>query len=143
MVSIKMTAGTGGTVPLSIPDKLTGLTAFTAAVVMLRVLPFRVSLAAARILKRILAREPASQQDAEQAVAARDWAARWFPGRVACLENSLAALLFTALHRRNAAWCIGFRLQPAESHAWIQDSNGNPAGEPSLHDRLFHVTVQV
>jgi hypothetical protein len=83
------------------------------------------------------------RQDAERAVAARDWAARWFPGRAACLENSLAAFLFTALHGRNAAWCIGCRLQPAESHAWIQDGNGNPSGEPSLHDRLCHVTVQV
>lgn len=84
----------------------------------------------------------ASRQDAERAIAARDWAAHWFPGRAACLENSLAAFIFAALHGRRVDWCIGCRLLPAESHAWIQAS-GRPAGEPAHHGRQFHVTVQL
>lgn len=143
MVSIKMAVGTVDTASLNTSDKLTGLAVFTAAVIMLRVLPFRTSLAVTRVVKRVLARRSATQQDAKRAVNARDWAALWFPGRAACLENSMAACLFAALHGRNTAWCIGCRFQPAESHSWLQDGKGKPVGEPSLHGRLMHVTVRV
>jgi hypothetical protein len=141
MVSIKMAAGTGSPAHLSTPDRLAGLASFTIAATILRILPFRAVLVMARLFKR-LALQAASRQDAERAVAARDWAARWFPGRAACLENSLAAFIFAALHGRSTDWCIGCRLLPAESHAWIQ-ADGSPVGEPAPHGRQFHVTVQV
>lgn len=140
-----MAAGTGsldkaGTA-LSISDKLTGLVSFSAAVLLLRILPFRATLTAARLAGH-LARRPASQQEARKAIAARDWTMRWSPGRAACLENSLASFLFAASHRQRAVWCIGCRFLPAESHAWIQ-AGDIAVGEPDLPGRPFHVTVRI
>lgn len=141
MVSIKMAAGTSRQTRVSTRDKITGTISFTAAVLLLRALPFRAALAAAGLLKR-LAPRPCDADQAQRAIAARDWAMRWFPGRAACLENSLAAFIFAALHGRSVDWCIGCRFLPAESHAWIQ-TGGRPVGEPDLPDRPFHVTVHI
>lgn len=141
MVSIKMAAGTSVPVRLSTPDKVAGLVSFAVAAVVLRTLPFRAVLTMAHLLKH-LSRKTAGQQEAQRAIAARDWAARWFPGRAACLENSLAAFIFAALHGRSVDWCIGCRFLPAESHAWIQAAD-KPTGEPCLTGRPFHVTVQI
>jgi hypothetical protein len=145
VVSIKMATGTshqtGVGTRVGTADKLTGLASFTAAVVLLRALPFRTVLTTAGLLKH-LARRTADEREAERAIAARDWAMRWFPGRAACLENSLAAFIFVTLHGRGVDWCIGCRFLPAESHAWIQ-INSRPVGEPDLPDRPFHVTVHV
>jgi protein-L-isoaspartate(D-aspartate) O-methyltransferase len=45
-------------------------------------------------------------------------AGRWFPGRAACLENSLAAVLAAAARGQVVDWCIGARFAPFASHAW-------------------------
>lgn len=62
--------------------------------------------------------------------------ARWFPGRAACLENSLAAALAALLTRRSVDWCIGARLMPYAAHAWIE-VEGAPVGEPWEPDRPY------
>ncbi|MGH8886949.1 MAG: protein-L-isoaspartate O-methyltransferase family protein [Egibacteraceae bacterium] len=90
-MSIRMVLdGTQTRPPLT--DRIVGLAAFATAIALLRCAPFRISLGAARAAKRF-ARRPADQAEAERALAARAWAAKFFPGRAACLEGSLAAFL--------------------------------------------------
>ncbi len=141
MVSIRMAHdATTSTTALTVADRLTGLAAFTLAIALLRLLPFRLTLATARAIKH-LGRHPTGPGDGARLIAARDWAARWFPGRAACLENSLAAFLAATLRGRSVDWCVGCRFNPAQSHAWIEAGCG-PIGEPDLSDRPFHVTVR-
>lgn len=142
MVSIPMAHGDTASIIETTPaDRLIGLAAFTLAIVLLRCLPFRATLAIARAFKR-LGRRPASKADAKRAIISRDWAAHHFPGRAACLETSLATFLAAALRGRSVDWLIGCRFAPAESHAWVE-AGSDPIGEPDLPDRPFHVTVRI
>lgn len=122
-------------------DRIVGLAAFATAITLLRCIPFRATLAAARAVKRFV-RRSAGQVEAERALAARAWAAKFFPGRAACLEVSLAAFLAATARGRAVDWCIGCRFNPCESHAWIE-ADGRPLGEPELPDRPFHVVIRV
>lgn len=78
----------------------------------------------------------ATVDEAEALMVAVRRSARWFPGRAACLENSLAATLAALLTRRSVDWCIGARLMPYAAHAWIE-VEGVPIGEPSEPDRPY------
>jgi ATP-binding cassette subfamily B protein len=40
--------------------------------------------------------------------------------RTACLEQSLALFLLATSKRKSVEWCIGVRLSPFASHAWIE-----------------------
>ncbi|MFC4508473.1 MULTISPECIES: lasso peptide biosynthesis B2 protein [Streptomyces] len=48
----------------------------------------------------------------------------WWPGRIACLEVSLATVLTIALRGRRAHWIIGARRLPNEAHAWVWTDHG-------------------
>lgn len=120
---------------------ITGLAALTAALLMLRCLPLRMVLISATAIGR-LGTHPAAEPIALDAVASCQRAARWYPGRAACLENSLAAFIALALRGYRADWCIGCRLGPAEAHAWIETASG-PVGESVRPGRPLHVTVRI
>lgn len=62
-------------------------------------------------------------------MAAARSAARWFSGRAACLENSLAVTLTALITRRSVDRCIGARLMPYAAHAWIETEEVT-VGEP-------------
>ncbi|MEU3186663.1 lasso peptide biosynthesis B2 protein [Streptomyces sp. NPDC006923] len=47
-------------------------------------------------------------------------AGRMWPGRVACLEESLAVYLAALLRGRRVTWVVGARTAPAAAHAWIE-----------------------
>lgn len=53
----------------------------------------------------------------------------FLPGRVACLESSVATVVALALRRRTATWHHGVRCDPIVLHAWIS-INGVPVAEP-------------
>jgi hypothetical protein len=55
----------------------------------------------------------------------------WWPGRLACMEVSLATVLTIALCGRRAHWIIGARRMPHEAHAWVW----TPAGALGLSGR--------
>lgn len=57
---------------------------------------------------------------ARRAVAAVSRAARLYPGRAACLELSLAAVLLAAIRRRRLDWCFGSAANPYQFHAWVE-----------------------
>jgi hypothetical protein len=121
-------------------DAATAVAALIAASVVLRVAPLRLTLVLARTA-RACTREPSTSQEAQRAVAAHDWATRYFPGRAACLERSLAVFLASCSRRRRVAWCIGARFDPCESHAWIE-VEGRAIGEPDTPDRPFNITIR-
>ncbi|WP_432061532.1 lasso peptide biosynthesis B2 protein [Streptomyces sp. S1] len=51
----------------------------------------------------------------------------WWPGRIACMEISLATVLATALTGRRASWALGARRMPDAAHAWVETPEG-PVG---------------
>jgi hypothetical protein len=77
---------------------------------------------------------PSTVSEAERAVSAVRWASNWVPLRVACLEESIAAMLVLAVRRRTVTWCHGVAPDPVQFHAWIQ-TDGSPVAEPSTTSR--------
>ncbi|WP_167513618.1 lasso peptide biosynthesis B2 protein [Streptomyces bauhiniae] len=55
----------------------------------------------------------------------------WWPGRIACMEVSLATVVTIALCGRRAHWVLGARRMPNEAHAWVW----TPAGAHGLSGR--------
>ncbi|MGW4890234.1 lasso peptide biosynthesis B2 protein [Streptomyces murinus] len=99
--------------------RLAGHAGLSAALLLLRCLPVRFALTAARAVTRLPGRR-AEMEDAEAAFAAVRRAARWWPGRAACLEESLAAHFASALTGHRVTWVIGARFTPHGAHAWIE-----------------------
>lgn len=122
-------------------DRIIAAMALALATTLVQTAPLRLTLTVARVAKR-MTRRAATSAEAERIIAARDWAARYFPGRAACLEMSLAAHLASCLRGRGVDWCIGCRFDPCESHAWIE-AESHPVGEPDTPDRPFHTTLRV
>ncbi|MEV6986661.1 lasso peptide biosynthesis B2 protein [Sphaerisporangium sp. NPDC051017] len=125
---------------VSAADRLVGLAAFTAGIVLLS-LPFSRMVRVIAWIKRHRPR-PATPQEARTAAAAARWAGQWFPGRAACLENSVAAVLAAAIRGRAVHWCVGGRLAPYSTHAWIETDTG-PAGEPANPDRPYLTLLRI
>lgn len=100
-------------------ERAAGHAGLLAALVLLRLLPVRYALTAARTATR-LPGSPATTAQAEAAFAAVRRAARWWPGRVACLEESLATHLAAALTGHRVRWVVGARFVPQGAHAWIE-----------------------
>jgi hypothetical protein len=73
-------------------------------------------------------RRSADAVEIEIMLAAIDRASRWLPVRVACLERSLAVVLWCGLLRRSVCWRIGVRSPPFTGHAWVE-AGGRPVGE--------------
>ncbi|MFF7586748.1 lasso peptide biosynthesis B2 protein [Kitasatospora purpeofusca] len=107
--------------------------ALAVALVLLR-LPIRYSVAAARRAAALPAR-PATVAQAQAAHYAVRRAARWWPGRVACLEESLAAFLTGALTGRRVRWVLGATFLPRGAHAWTETHGEIIGQEPA--DRVW------
>ncbi|MGH3814373.1 MAG: lasso peptide biosynthesis B2 protein [Pseudonocardiaceae bacterium] len=63
------------------------------------------------------------------------------PFRVACLEETAAAMLVLALTGQRAGWCHGIAADPIRLHAWIA-LDGHPVAEPASTSRytpLLHI----
>ncbi|WP_433020149.1 lasso peptide biosynthesis B2 protein [Kribbella sp. CA-294648] len=143
MVTVRMTMQAGqdqAHAPLTY--RLAAVPALLIASVLARWLPLRATLAIVRTTKRATGRHPLSRDGAQVVLRARDWAAARFPGRSACMEASLAAVLLAACTGHGVDWCIGCRFNPAQSHAWIE-VDYQPVGEPQTPDRPFHVTIRI
>ncbi|MGW6238379.1 lasso peptide biosynthesis B2 protein [Streptomyces sp. NPDC055094] len=52
----------------------------------------------------------------------------WWPGRIACMEVSLATVLAAALCGRRVHWVLGARPLPNEAHAWVVVEGGGALG---------------
>ncbi|MCK2245229.1 MULTISPECIES: lasso peptide biosynthesis B2 protein [unclassified Crossiella] len=106
-----------------------GACAGLAAWAVLRLIRFDRLTAAAEALARTTQRA-ATAEETQRALDMVTAGARWIPGRVACLERSLAAFVILAVCRRGVSWCIGVRTPPITAHAWLADDAGTPLGEP-------------
>lgn len=73
---------------------------------------------------------PATAAHAIRAVEAVRRAGWRFPGRTACLEESVAAVLLLAARRLAVTWCHGVAADPVRLHAWVQTWDGTTAAEP-------------
>jgi Transglutaminase-like superfamily/Coenzyme PQQ synthesis protein D (PqqD) len=93
-------------------------------------LPFRTTYRFLHALRWGWYRVPPMEQ-AAVLVAAVHRAARWYPGRAACLELSLAAVLLAALFRLRLDWCLGAAADPYRFHAWVE-TGGQPVPEPGV-----------
>jgi Transglutaminase-like superfamily/Coenzyme PQQ synthesis protein D (PqqD) len=101
-----------------------------ATCLLVRCSSFRVQLVLVRTVRR-RGRRPAAVGQAAATVAAVDWAVRCYPGRAACLEQSLAAVLLAAAAGRRLDWCLGALADPYRFHAWVE-AEGRPV--PALGD---------
>lgn len=108
----------------------------------------RVSFPAALALVRAtrrgrLLREP-SVERATDIAAAVGRAARWYPGRAACLEQSLTCVLLAALLRHRLFWCLGSVPDPYRFHAWAE-VDGRVVADPaaSAGQSAFRATLMV
>lgn len=121
-------------------DRLLAPVCLTVAERLVR-LKFSRVVSAIRLAKRTC-RRPATTTEATRISTAIRHAARHRAGRVACLEHSLAAVFLAILHRRSVDWCIGARLMPYSSHAWIEVDH-RAVGGPATRDRPYHVLLRV
>ncbi|MEU8914652.1 lasso peptide biosynthesis B2 protein [Streptomyces nigrescens] len=111
------------------PERLAAAAGLTLALVLLR-LPFRHTVHATRLATQA-GRRPLDPARAEALVGAVRHTARWWPGRVACMETSLGTVLAAALLGRRLTWCIGARFSPppVEYHAWAELPDHGPVAE--------------
>ncbi|MDN3060066.1 lasso peptide biosynthesis B2 protein [Streptomyces sp. SRF1] len=120
--------------PLGAADRAAAALALAAALLLLRCAPIRASLAVARAVARLPLR-PAGPEQADRLFAAVRRAASAWPGRAACLEESLACYVAAALRGRSVAWVIGARNAPASAHAWNETSGQVIGQDPG--DRVW------
>lgn len=73
---------------------------------------------------------PAGDEQALFALNGVRYAARLFPARIACLEESVAAMLSLTLAGYRACWCHGVAADPLRLHAWVE-ADGKRVGEPA------------
>lgn len=87
----------------------------------------------------------ATLNEAERGVLHVRRVGRWLPGRVACLEESVAATVALALLGRSVTWCHGVASDPVRLHAWIQARAGDTgiaaAEPPSTHNYTILRTI--
>ncbi len=71
---------------------------------------------------------PAGDEQALFALNGVRHAARLFPARIACLEESVAAMFSLTLAGCRACWCHGVAADPLRLHAWVE-ADGKRVGE--------------
>ncbi|GHJ35129.1 lasso peptide biosynthesis B2 protein [Streptomyces sp. TS71-3] len=110
-------------------ERLAATAGLALALVLLH-LPFRHTVQAVRLARRIGRRDVGTAR-AEALVAAVRHAARWWPGRAACMETSLGSVLAAALLGQRLDWCLGVRFTPppVEYHAWAEHPGHGPVGQ--------------
>ncbi|MFL4910622.1 lasso peptide biosynthesis B2 protein [Streptomyces sp. MMS24-I2-30] len=125
------------------PERLAAAAGLTLALVLLK-LPFRHTVRAARIVRR-LGRRDLDAARAEALVGAVRHTARWWPGRAACTETSLGAVLAAALLGRRLDWCLGARFAPppVEYHAWAELPGHGPVGEYTAAGWHHHTALTI
>ncbi len=107
-----------------------------AAVVLLQVLAARRGRSPMLNLMRMVeraaqgGRRAATEGEISAAVNAVRRAGLWLPMRIACLENSVAAVVILGQAGLIARWCHGASADPLRVHAWVETCSGVPVAEP-------------
>lgn len=103
------------------PGRLASVTAFLVLLMaaLLIKTPFRMAYATVQFTRRWCRSEmPVTR--AARIVTAIEYSARFYPGRAACMEKSLAAVLMAAFTGRRLNWCLGAAPDPYRFHAWVE-----------------------
>lgn len=61
-----------------------------------------------------------TMQEAEEALDQIQRIKGFFLWRNACLEESLALFIWSTSQKKSVNWCVGVRLAPFASHAWVE-----------------------
>ncbi|MFF2958416.1 lasso peptide biosynthesis B2 protein [Streptomyces sp. NPDC057963] len=124
-------------------ERLAAATGLFLALVLLR-LPFRHTVRAARLARQI-GRRPLDAARAAALVSAVRHVGRLWPGRAACMETSLGAVLAAALLGRRLNWCLGVRFSPppVEYHAWAEVPEIGQVGEYTAAGWHHHAALTV
>ncbi|WP_157162622.1 lasso peptide biosynthesis B2 protein [Cylindrospermum stagnale] len=103
-------------------ERLTGLFVVIVAYIAIRCLSiFRISKILS-VLKRYCLRE-ITYEEAEIVWAAVRKSNFLLLGRLACLEFSLAFVLFALTKGLSSTWCVGVSNEPVQAHAWVEISD--------------------
>jgi hypothetical protein len=102
-------------------DRLVAAVALALSLVLTR-LPLRWQIAAVGLLRGL----PYARLIRLEALytAVRAMIPSWWPGRIACMEISLATVIATALTGHQARWALGARFLPDAAHAWAEVPEG-------------------
>jgi hypothetical protein len=119
--------------------RLLAFASLLLAVLLVR-LPFRTACGLVRVSRRRWCRRVLPAERADTVVAAVRNAARWYPGRAACMELSLAAVLMAALSRQRLDWCLGAIADPYRFHAWVE-IEGRPVSAAGDSEGLGYMRV--
>jgi Transglutaminase-like superfamily/Coenzyme PQQ synthesis protein D (PqqD) len=123
-------------------DVVVAVFALPAALALLRMRFGRCVSITTEVIRRT--RREASFEEAQRLVAASYDAARWYPGRAACLEISLTAVIAAALRGCRLRWCLGTADDPRRFHAWVE-VDGRVVPDPvnryseSTYQRVFSI----
>ena len=105
-------------------------------------LPFRWWCTLMRWSRR-LQPKPASAGLVRQLLQASYRVNRYFPGRIACLERSLAIFIAGFLLGCAPTWCLGSAFDTVRHHAWLE-AEGLPVGEAGrIGTKPFGVHVRI
>ncbi|AXG79044.1 lasso peptide biosynthesis B2 protein [Streptomyces paludis] len=130
----------GSKVP-PLPVRILAAAALAVSATVVR-LPLRYLLRALGLLRRLPAARPAHADLLHRAV--RTVRPTWWPGRLACMEVSLATVIAAALCGRRVYWVLGARPLPNEAHAWVVLPGGGALGLDGLdHDNPIRPWVPV
>ncbi|EPH45341.1 lasso peptide biosynthesis B2 protein [Streptomyces aurantiacus] len=102
-------------------DRMVAAVALALSLTLSR-LPLRWQIAAVRLLHGLPYARLARLEALSTAVQAV--IPPWWPGRIACMEISLATVIATALTGRRARWVLGARFLPDAAHAWAEVPEG-------------------
>jgi hypothetical protein len=116
-------------------DKLRGLLAVTLAYFIIHSMPLLKIGKLIKTAKHICIRD-INVEEANVMWEAVRQSSFFFPARVACLEMSLAFVLFALTKRLSVAWCIGVKIEPFEAHAWVE-LNNKPFHESETVEQEF------
>lgn len=114
---------------LSLLERLKGILAVIIAYIALRCLSLSQISKIISFCKRRCSRE-INFEEANLVWGAVRQSSFFFLGRVACLELSLAFVIFALTRNLSATCCMGVANEPFRAHSWIEVS-GTPFREPN------------
>jgi hypothetical protein len=122
-------------VSLSWTEGLKGLFTLIIAYVALRLFSLARICKILHLFKCFCSRE-IGVDEANIAWAAVRQSSFFFSGRVACLELSLAFVLFALTKGLSVTWCVGVAVDPFRAHAWVE-IDGKPFRETDYFEEDF------
>ncbi len=122
--------------------RIAGVAGFVVSLVLLRLLPLRVTLAIMQASLH-LRRQTPTLDSAERLVVCARQAARHYPGNADCLEISIAAFFAGVMLGEAPQWLFGATFRPLRRHAWVQHADTAFDHEAQRPDTPYRVMLGV